>query len=567
MTLSEYVAQYIYAHGVDTVFEMIGGMSVRLIDAIYRLGKTKIISMHHEQGAAFAACGWSQVKKIPGIAITTSGPGATNLITGIATCYFDSIPAVFITGQVNQDELSFNREVRQLGFQETDIVSIVKPITKFATQLDNAQQIATVLPYAFKLALEGRKGPVLIDIPMNLQKDTVSPISIADTGSNPSLIHTQNTRNFIRSLNDALVRSEHPLFLVGGGVIQSGTEAIVRNIIEKTHIPAVFSLHGKSALDSNSKLTVGMIGSYGNRWANIALANTDLLIVMGSRMDIRQTGANVESFMKNKEIYQIDIDANEIDNRITTTASLCGDLTQILPFIENSICLTDKPDWIERIEQNKQKYPDTEELTNITGINPNSFLKELSIVAQNMVWGYVTDVGANQVWSAQSIVLGANQHFLTSGSMGAMGYALPTAIGASEAIDNAKDVIVIAGDGGIQCNIQELELLNRLDLKIKIVILNNSSLGMVKQFQKEYFESRFPGTELTYGSPDFIKISNAYGIKSRRISANDDISDSIVWLLSIDAPCVLEVLIDSKTGIFPKMQFGHALDDMIPNKG
>lgn len=565
MTLSEYVAQYIHLRGVDTVFEMIGGMSVRLIDAIYRLGKTRIISMHHEQGAAFAACGWSQVKRIPGIAIATSGPGATNLITGIATCYFDSIPAVFITGQVNQDELSIDKEVRQLGFQETDIVTMVKPITKFALQLSTAQQITSVLPYAFEVASKGRCGPVLIDIPMNLQREVVNTVALSYMNENPQ-IDMVEARKFIQLLNVALLNAKRPLFLVGGGVLQSKTESKVRQMIEKTHIPAVFSLHGKCALDSNSQFTIGMIGSYGNRWANIALSNSDVLIVLGSRMDIRQTGADKDSFIRDKEIYQIDVDINEIDNRIITAASLCADLTEALPLVCNEIDEVHCSEWLATIDQQRQKYPDTEELIEILGINPNTFLKKLSIAAQGIIWGYVTDVGANQIWSAQSVLLDAKQRFITSGSMGAMGYALPTAIGASEALDNTKDIIVIAGDGGIQCNIQELELLKRLNLKVKVIILNNRSLGMVKQFQREYFDDRFPGTELTYGAPDFVKISDAYGIESMRLSMVEDVDNALAWLLAKDTPCLLEVTIDPDTGIFPKMQFGHSLDDMMPKK-
>ena len=559
------MAQYIHLRGVDTVFEMIGGMSVRLIDAIYRLGKTQIISMHHEQGAAFAACGWSQVKRIPGIAIATSGPGATNLITGIATCYFDSIPAVFITGQVNQDELSIDKEVRQLGFQETDIVTMVKPITKFALQLSTAQQITSVLPHAFEIASEGRCGPVLIDIPMNLQREVVNTVAVSYMKENPQ-IDMVEARKFIQLLNVALHNAKRPLFLVGGGVLQSKMESKVRQIIEKTHIPAVFSLHGKCALDSNSQFTIGMIGSYGNRWANIALANSDMLIVLGSRMDIRQTGADKDSFIRDKEIYQIDVDINEIDNRIITAASLCADLAEALPLVCNEIDKVHCSEWLATIDQQRQKYPDTEELIEIRGINPNTFLKKLSIAAQGIIWGYVTDVGANQIWSAQSVLLDAKQRFITSGSMGAMGYALPTAIGASEALDNTEDIIVIAGDGGIQCNIQELELLKRLNLKVKVIILNNRSLGMVKQFQREYFDDRFPGTVLTYGAPDFVKISDAYGIESMRISMVEDVDNAIAWLLTKDAPCLLEVTIDPNTGIFPKMQFGHSLDDMMPKK-
>lgn len=565
MTLSEYFARYIYSQGVDCLFEMIGGMSVRLIDAVYQMNKTKIISVHHEQSAAFAACGWAQSKNIPGVAVATSGPGATNLVTGIATCYFDSIPAVFITGQVNQCELSCGTSLRQLGFQEMDVVSVVKPITKYAVQLQNAQDITKILPDAFRIAKEGRHGPVLIDIPMNLQKDE---IQVSDENykieKHPGItVNKIDSAGFCDQINEALQKSKAPLFLLGGGVVQSQTKTLVHQLVEKIKIPAVYSLHGKGILPSNCEYSVGLIGSYGNRWANKALADSDLLIVLGSRLDIRQTGADTIRFSSGKKIFQIDIDPAELGNRVKNTLSLSADLASVMPTLLTKLNLFDKSEWLQSIEANMIKWPDTKELENISGINPNAFLKKLGMRSNINLAGFVTDVGANQIWSAQSLYLHRDQFFMTSGSMGSMGYALPTAIGASIAHNNAG-VAVIAGDGGFQCNIQELELIRRLNLPVKIIILNNHSLGMVKQFQWEYFDCRYPGTVTTYGAPDFIEIGNAYGIPSRRISEISQIEEALKWFIFTDGPLILDADIDINAGVLPKMQFGHGLDDMMP---
>ncbi|WP_455598420.1 thiamine pyrophosphate-binding protein [Cloacibacillus sp.] len=570
MLLSDYIEQFLYSNGVDTVFEMIGGMSVRIIDSIYKSGRIRIISAHHEQGAAFAACGWAKSKGIPGVAISTSGPGATNLITGIATSYFDSIPVVFITGQVNQNELSHSMGIRQLGFQETDIVSIVSPITKYAVQLESASDITKLLPRAFEIANHGRKGPVLLDIPMNLQKEEIQHTkrdktpSICDMNLSPQVIQTYE--GTINRLNIEIAKSQRPLFLIGGGVVQSNTKEIMRAIISKSTIPAVFSLHGKEVLETDSNLSVGLIGTYGNRWANIALYESDLLIVVGSRLDIRQTGADTKSFKDGKRIIQIDIDKNEIGVRIATEMSCCANLNDILPLLYDRIQTYDNASkWVHYIKTLKNKFKDDKELSGINGINPNYFLKQLGLIKAHDIQGYVTDVGANQIWAAQSIPISGKQFFYTSGGMGAMGYALPVAIGATLAnIDEDKAVVAIAGDGGIQCNIQELELLYRLKLPIKLIILNNISLGMVKQFQDELCSSRYPGTVVTYGAPNFLKIAEAYNIPALTISQESDIGNGLNWLFATMGPSILEVSIDIDTGIYPKMQFRHKLNDMFP---
>lgn len=568
MTVSDFIAQYLYSQRVDCVFEMIGGMTVRIIDAIYRHGGIKIISMHHEQAAAFAACGWAQVKHVPGVALATSGPGATNLITGIATAYFDSIPSVFITGQVNQNEMKNGRACRQVGFQEMDIVSVVKPITKYAVQLNCADDITSILPHAFECASGGRPGPVLIDIPMNLQKEELKAgFDQANISSieNKIIAGDEHVKEFCDSLNKELAHSKRPLFLLGGGVVQSQSERRIQQLLEETHIPAVYSLHGKGVMPDSHKYTIGLIGSYGNRWANKALYESDLLIVLGSRLDIRQTGADAVGFASNKCVFQIDIDDAEINNRVKVARYLHCDLRDVLDELHKYVNRFDSTEWLNEIGTYRAQWPDTKELACYNSINPNQLFHILSTAADNKTAGFTTDVGANQIWCAQSLILNRKQFYLTSGGMGSMGYSLPAAAGACIAADNAQ-VIAVAGDGGMQCNIQELEVIARLKLPIKILVLNNHSLGMVRQFQEENQEKRYPGTVLTYGAPDFIKIANAYGITSKRLSNPNDITNALDWFASINEPALLEVEIAEKTGIYPKMRFGHQLNDMYPFK-
>lgn len=569
MILSDYIANFLYENDIDTVFEMIGGMSVRIIDSLYKHGKIRIISNHHEQGAALAACGWAQTKNLPGVTISTSGPGATNLVTGIATSYFDSIPMIFITGQVNQNELSKSKNIRQLGFQETDIVSIVTPITKYAVQLERASDITEILPKAFKLANTGRKGPVLLDIPMNLQKENINLNSnnIAFDSKIEINVDTETVpkyKNIIKQINMELSKSKRPLFLLGGGIVQSRTKKLMRQIINKSNIPAVYSLHGKEIQESNSKLSLGLIGTYGNRWANIALQEADLLIVLGSRLDVRQTGADTNSFRQGKRIIQIEIEKEEINERVITDISASFDLAYFLPVLYENISTLECEEWIEHVNKMRDIFQDDKELIDIRGINPNYFLKTLGTKWGKNIQGFITDVGANQIWAAQSIPINDDQYFYTSGGMGAMGYALPVAIGSALANDNNKAVVVISGDGGIQCNIQELELLHRFNLPIKLIILNNNSLGMVKQLQDEICEARNPGTVLTYAAPNFINISSAYNIPAHKLSEHTEIDFELDWLFKLKCPSVLEVIIDINTNVYPKMKFGHKLNDMFP---
>lgn len=562
MKASDYIATSLEKKGIKFVFELSGGMITHILDSLNQKTEIQVISMHHEQSAAFAAEGFARVTGIPGIALATSGPGATNLLTGIGSCYFDSVPCLFITGQVNRHELKLDKNIRQLGFQETDIVSMAKPITKACFQINDPNDLPDIIETAFEIATSGRPGPVLIDIPMDVQR---SDIQVSAFVSKPEILIDFKT-DLIDSLINDIINSKNPLILVGRGIRASNSLTLFKKFAKITKIPVVTSLLGLDVISYEDLQRVGFIGSYGNRWANIALGNCDLLIVLGSRLDIRQTGADTNYFEKRK-IYHIDCEKSEINNRIKGCIPIVSDLKfffEVFSKVSNGSEFETKSDWISFIEQEKLKWPDTKEVDAI-GINPNVFMHLLSSNSKKAA-AYLADVGSHQMWAAQSLEIGIDQQFLTSGGMGAMGFSLPASIGACLAV-NKSPVIVIIGDGCMQINIQELQTISRNKLPIKIIVFNNESLGMIRQFQDSYFESRYQSTFWGYSAPNFEKIAIAYGIKAKTIFNQDEVLGAINWLWESNneyQPQLLQVMIDPQTNTYPKLAFGRPITEMEP---
>lgn len=562
--VSDYVAKFLYVQETTHVYEVAGGMITHFLDSIYTLGKTKIISMHHEQATAFAADAYGRATRRPGVAFATSGPGATNLVTGIASCYFDSSPALFITGQVNTHEQKKTLQIRQLGFQETDIVSMAKPITKKCFTVTDASEIESTLKSAYKLTMENRPGPVLIDIPMNIQNAIIS-VNEVEYISQQSTLRIPTSAKLINLIN-AIKNAKKPLILAGNGINCANAKYDFLKFIELTKIPVVTSLLAIDILPYHHPLRVGLIGSYGNRWANITLANADLLIVIGSRLDIRQTGADVKGFSQEKIIFHIDCDKHEINNRIKNCVPIHGDIKETLRQIITNF---QQPEfshfngWVESINNLRKEWPDTKELKNFPGINPNELMHELSRNAKNFSC-FFADVGNHQMWAAQSLELTADQQFITSGGMGAMGFSLPAAIGYCLAKNN-QPVIVIAGDGSFQMNIQELQTIVRNKLPIKIIIINNQILGMIRQFQDSYFDGRYQSTYWGYNAPDFAAIANAYQIPALTIKLPKDVNHAIKWLCANPhEPALLQVMISPKMNVYPKIAFGKPISEMEP---
>jgi acetolactate synthase-1/2/3 large subunit len=561
MRVADFVADYLHQQGVSYVYEVIGGMITRMVDAIHRQGKIGLISVHHEQAAAFAADAMGRLTGIPGVAMGTSGPGATNLLTGIGSCFFDSVPAVFITGQVNRNEQKGNRPIRQLGFQETDIIAIAKPITKAAWQINDPDQVPHCFQQAFQLATSGRPGPVLLDIPMDVQGAEINATPlVTPTGEQFPALSEEIFDDVLRALSV----SERPLILVGAGMRSANVAQLFRQLVDVVHVPVVNSLLAVDALSYNHPLRVGLIGTYGNRWVNLAVGRSDLILVLGSRLDIRQTGAAVSAFKAGRVVYHVDIDEGEINNRVQGCKAVVAHLR---PFLTSLVDLAskmqqhDRPDWISEIQGLRTQWPDTKEIQ-APGINPNAFMHELSRKSKQAS-AFVVDVGNHQMWAAQSLELDDHQRFLTSGGMGAMGFALPAAIGASFA--SGMPVVMIAGDGGMQLNIQELETIAHHRLPVKMVVLNNQSLGMVRQFQQGYFHERYPGTVWGYSAPDFSEVARAYRIESLTVSDTRSLPSALEKMWSKPKePFLLQVSLDVSANAFPKIAFGHPITEMEP---
>ncbi|MGN8059905.1 thiamine pyrophosphate-binding protein [Pedobacter sp. 22163] len=562
MKASDFIASFLSKKGIESVFELSGGMITHILDSLNQTTDIKIITMHHEQAAAFAAEGYARVTGLPGVALATSGPGATNLLTGIGSCFFDSTPAVFITGQVNTHEQKGERDIRQLGFQETDIVAMARPITKACFLVNDPEELEEVFEKAFDLATEGRPGPVLIDIPMNVQRAQIEVKENFNQDNKSIVISEDDLEALIKDIKNA----KRPLILAGRGIKAANTQSAFDQFVQKTQIPVTTTLLGLDTISYDDNLRVGFIGSYGNRWANIAFGECDLLIVLGSRLDIRQTGADTK-FIENRKIYHIDCESGEINNRVTGCVGIVANLTDFFPQFEKVSRSTEfylPAEWLIHVNELRAEWPDINELTP-EGINPNKFMHALSKAStENKV--YLADVGSHQMWSAQSLELNKGQHFLTSGGMGAMGFSLPAGIGACIALNN-QPVVVIIGDGCMQINIQELQTIVRNNLKVKIVVLNNRTLGMIRQFQDSYFESRYQSTYWGYSAPDFSKVAIAYGIDAMTIESPDDITSGVSWLWNDenkDKPQLLQVMVDPHTNTYPKIAFGKPITEMEP---
>lgn len=562
MKASDYVANFLFEKGVKFVFELSGGMIMHLIHSIEQGGKIKLVSMHHEQGAAFAADAMGRMTGIPGVAMATSGPGATNLLTGIGSCYFDSSPAVFITGQVNRHEQKGERQVRQLGFQETDIVTMAQPITKAAFRVKAVEELPTILDTAFALAVEGRPGPVLVDIPMDVQRADIDPPSpLQPSTKNSTRIDPAFWKQFFKEIAEA----KRPVILVGGGIRSGLAGDLLREFATLIRVPVVHSLMAVDVLPYSDPLRVGMIGSYGNRWANLSLGKSDCLIVLGSRLDVRQTGSEPKAFKGDRSIYHVDCETGEMNNRVTGCTAI---VSTVKEFLETASVearqhrFAARDEWLKEIGELRQRFPDEKEIS-VPGINPNRFMHLLS-QSSAKASAFVVDVGQHQMWAAQSLELSAEQRFLTSGGMGSMGFSLPAAVGAAFANPN-QPVVVVAGDGGFQCNIQELQTVVRNGLPIKIVVINNQCHGMVRQFQESYFEKRYPSTLWGYSAPDFSKIGNAYGISSCTISDEEEILGALKWLWKDPSkPSLLNVMVDTYANAYPKIAFGFPITEMEP---
>jgi len=558
MKVSDYIVRFFIEREISDVFGYPGGMVTHLMDSFDKYSSE--IAAHvnyHEQGAAFAACGYAQASLRPGVAYATSGPGATNLITGIANAYFDSIPVIFITGQVNTYEGKGELPLRQKGFQEMDVVSLAATITKYCVQITKAEDIRYHLEKAYHIAIDGRPGPVLLDIPMDVQRAEIEPSELQGFTATRSRGNV-SVNEVSEEIYAALKRAQRPCILVGAGVRASGMHYSFEEWVARLQIPVVTSMLAVDVLP-DYLYNYKFVGAYGVRYANFILAKSDLIIALGSRMDLRQTGANTDNFAVDAKIIRIDIDSSEFSRKIKNgEKDFCIDIKELLPFLADNgyVKIPDFTDWINVCEQIKTMLKNKDEL------EPNQIMKELSeLIDKDTI--ITTDVGQNQVWVAQSFAP-KGQRILFSGGHGAMGYSIPAAIGAHYA--EGRKVVAVTGDGGLQMNIQELQFIVRENLPIVIVLLNNASLGMIRHFQEMYFSKNYVQTkkEGGYTVPNFGALAAAYKIPYFSIDDRSNLGN-LQSLFESDGPVFIEIFLHGDTYVYPKLAMGKMNQDQEPS--
>jgi len=568
MKVSDYVSAFLAERKIDKVFSYIG-KNAHLCDSIDKQDEVENVFTIHEQGAGFAANAYGRVTGKCGAVTVTSGPGGTNLMTAIADCYFDSVPAIFIVGDVPPDECKGSRDIRQFGFQETDIMAITKPITKYAVLINDVESLRYEFEKACFLAQEGRKGPVLISLPENFQFKTdffpEKANSFFDSKEYEEFMAENSVSlpsvDEIDAVTTLINTAKRPVILIGGGVRLAEANSELKTLLSKTQIPTVYSLMGKDAISHDYPYNLGFLGNFGTRHANFTIANSDLLIVLGSRLDNLQTGRRIETFAKDAKKVQVDIDKNELGIRIDIDMRINSDLKSFLTLLNAQEFSVNIEAWHKKVLSYKANYPAEYNLDKSDRVG-NQIIAH---IAANLKEDDVicVDVGEHQMLVAQSFKVKEHQRVLFSGSFGAMGFALPAAIGA--ALATGKRAIVISGDGGFQMNIQELEIIKRRNLPIKIFVMNNNSLHMVKLRQDTYLEGNSVGSKKDYTAPSFKTVGEAYGIKSYEADTKDDIMNLIAETLNNDAPELIEMKVAPEmTTVEPRIDFNRSFEDMRP---
>jgi acetolactate synthase-1/2/3 large subunit len=553
-TVASLVANFLKEKQVPAIFQLSGGMIAFLTDAIAELNATRIINNRHEQASGFAAEGASRVSGIPHVAMGTSGPGMTNLVTPIASSFFDSVPVIYITGQVNQKEIRANKAQRQNGFQELDIAALVGPITKKVFTPRTFNEVEESLNKAWTLCQSGRKGPVVIDIPIDVQQ--MLGCSKSEVRGLEKIRKKKNEfrKKDLNRAFDLLSSAKRPLILLGGGVHAEKVENEIKNFIEKTQIPFVSSLMGLGRFATTGYLNLGFIGAYGNRWANEALSSADVLLVLGSRLDTRQVPSPVKNFTESKTIIRVDIDQLELEGRIKADLQFNSGIKNFLSNFNYEELKCDTESFTNEIKELRFTFPQESEQPDNLSLNPSVAMRRISEIFSE-IEGYVVDVGQHQMWAAQSLILQQKQQFITSGGLGAMGFAIPAGIGATVATN--KSWMAILGDGCLQLSSPELATLVQYDLPLVVCLINNRQHGMVAQFQDEYLSSRYNGTRTDYSQPDFSTLVKSYGICHYfRIETLSDIDKYREQFLSLAGnPIFIELIISTAAKALPKQQY------------
>ncbi len=541
---SERVVNALQQQGVDTVFGYPGGTIMPIYDALYESSLNHILC-RHEQGAAFAAVGYARAGKKVGVCMATSGPGATNLITGLADAFLDSVPVVAITGQVTIDAMGTD------AFQEVDVMGLSLPVTKHSFLLTDPSEINQVIHDAFHIAVTGRPGPVLIDIPKDIQTSQVPFV--------PTIVPPEPDRSLdqkgIEKARQLLHRAKRPVLYVGGGVGMAGAVVPLRRFLEQTKMPSVTTLKGIGTIPADDPCFLGMVGMHGTRAANSAVQRCDLLMCVGARFDDRVTG-KLDLFAPHAKVIHLDVDASEVNKRRCADVGLLGDLNMMLPSLAGPLKISP---WQEVCRALKTEYAWNYNHPG-DGIHAPLLLHQLSNVMPDKSV-VCCDVGQHQMWVAQHMTFDRPENHLSSSGLGAMGFGLPAAIGAKLARPDAS-VINVSGDGSFMMNVQELATVNRYRLPVKIVLLDNQRLGMVRQWQELFFEKRYSETDLS-DNPDFLKLAQSFHIRGQRIAKADEVTPALKEMLAAEDAFLLHVALDPMQNVWPLVPPGASNDEML----
>ena len=555
------VIDALLSENVDTIFGYPGGAIMPIYDALFDYMKTlNHILVRHEQGAIHAAQGYARVSGKTGVVFATSGPGATNLVTGLADAMIDSTPLVCLTGQVFAHLLGTD------AFQETDIINITTPITKWNYQITDATEIPEVLAKAFYIAKSGRPGPVLIDITKNAQ------LQLFDYKGYRPCMHIRSYRpkpivrpEYIEKAAEIINQAKKPFVIFGQGVILGNAEKEFLAFIEKSGIPAAWTIMGMSAIPTDHPLAVGMLGMHGNYGPNYLTNECDVLIAIGMRFDDRVTG-RLDKYAKQAKVIHFDIDPAEIDKNVATTVAVWGDCKETLPLLTELIEEKTHLNWLSKFEEKKIQETQTVIHKELNPTEGGLTMGEVMKVINDLTQGdavIVTDVGQHQMIACRYTQQNKTRSNITSGGLGTMGYALPAAIGAKFGAPE-RPVIAIIGDGGAQMNIQELGTIMQFKPNVKIVILNNSFLGMVRQWQELFHEKRYSFTDIQ--SPDFVMVAKAYGIEGQHVSERKNLKNSIQTMLDNPNSFLLEIAVIHEDNVFPMVPQGKGVAEIVLSK-
>ncbi|GAB4261079.1 biosynthetic-type acetolactate synthase large subunit [Thermincola ferriacetica] len=546
---AEILVKSLMEEGVDTIFGYPGGAVLEIYDALYH-SSIKHYLVRHEQGAIHAADGYARATGKPGVCLATSGPGATNLVTGIATAYMDSVPIVAFTGQVACDLIGRD------SFQEADITGITLPITKHNFLVKDVRDLARTIKEAFHIATTGRPGPVLIDIPkdVSIKKTKFKyPETVELRGYRPTLYGNPNQ---IRQAAQLIMDAKRPLIYAGGGVVISGAHKELLELAELTGCPVTTTLMGIGSFPENHPLSLGMLGMHGTKYANYAVCECDLLISVGARFDDRVTG-RLDEFAPHAKIIHIDVDPAEIGKNVRVDVPIVGDVKNVLAEINKQLEPQKRPQWEEQIRHWKETYPLTYSKEGC--LKPQYVVEQIYEVTKGDAI-ITTEVGQNQMFAAQFYTYTEPRTFITSGGLGTMGYGLPAAIGAKVGRPE-KVVIDIAGDGSIQMNIQELATAVHNEIPVIVAILNNNFLGMVRQWQEIFYEGRYSYTEIS--GPDFVKLAEAYGALGLRVTEAKDVKPALEQAIAANKPVLIDFVVEREENAFPMVPPGGTLNRML----